>query len=213
MKFKAAIFDLDGTLVDSFDIWKQIDIKFLEKRGFCVTDDYLNKISACSFREAAEYTISRFGLCESAEEIMDEWHGMAIYEYSHNIPLVPNASDYIKKLKELGVKTALATSAIEELYKPCLENNRIHDLFDVTCSVDEVGRGKNYPDIYLHISDILGIKAGDCIVFEDVLPAVKSAKKAGMKVYGVYNGNYADTKEIEKEADGLIRSFADAPLP
>ena len=70
MEFKGAVFDLDGTLLDSMDVWKDIDTAFLAKRGFSVPKGYADEILAMSFRETAEYTIARFGLAEQPDDVM-----------------------------------------------------------------------------------------------------------------------------------------------
>ena len=210
---KAVIFDLDGTILKSMEVWEVIDEKFLAKRGFSVPEGYVAEICARSFREAAEYTINLFNLTESADEIMAEWHEMAIYEYENNIKLVPTAYDYLTKLKDKKIKLAVATGLSEALYKPCLINNGIYDFFDVLCSTDHVERGKEHPDVYLLAAEKLGAEPKDCVVFEDVLPAVKSAKKAGMTVYALYDEASKNNRaEIEKISDGYLFDFENAPL-
>ena len=83
LDFEAAIFDLDGTLLDSMAIWHEIDIEFLGRRGLDVPDEYISAINSKSFRETAEYTIEYFGFDVTPEELMDEWFKMAIDKYSH----------------------------------------------------------------------------------------------------------------------------------
>jgi beta-phosphoglucomutase-like phosphatase (HAD superfamily) len=108
-KFKAAIFDLDGTLIQSRDVWSEIDRLFFEKRGLKVPDDYYDAVSTKNFREAAEYTKALLGLDQDVESIMQEWHEMAVYEYSHVIGEVDGAADYLRYLHDSGVKLGLAT--------------------------------------------------------------------------------------------------------
>lgn len=214
MNFEAVIFDLDGTLLNSMDVWEKIDIDFLSKRGLSVPSDYVTEICARSFEEAAQYTIERFELSESVDSIIKEWNAMAAYEYAHHVRLMPYAYEYILRLKASHVKLAVATGLPKELYRPCLINNGIYELFDFLCSVDQVQRGKEYPDIFLFASDGLKISPQKCIVFEDVLPAVKSAKQAGMITYGVYDKYSAHNEtEIRIMADGYIYDFHNAPLP
>lgn len=214
MDFKAAIFDLDGTLLNSMDVWEEIDIKFLHKRGLTVPDNYVTEICARSFEEAARYTIDLFGLSESVEKIISEWNAMAAYEYAQNVRLTPFAADYLLKLKNMGIRLAVATGLPEELYYPCLENNGIISLFDALCSTEQVARGKEYPDIFQFTAKALGVAPNECIVYEDVLPAVKSAKQAGMTVYGVYDKYSLNNRfEIEAIADGYLMDFQNAPLP
>ena len=85
MDFNAAIFDLDGTILDSMDVWEHIDIQFLKKRNLPVPENYVTEICARSFEEAAQYTIDLFGLQETVEGIIEEWNNMAVEEYSNHV--------------------------------------------------------------------------------------------------------------------------------
>lgn len=214
MNFAAAIFDLDGTLLNSMDIWEEINAEFLAKRGLKIPKNYCADICSRSFEEAAQYTIELFHLDESVETIVKEWDMMAEYQYRNNVKLMPYALDYILHLKSLNIKTAVATALPKKLYKPCLENNKLFDLFDAHCSTEEVGRGKKYSDIYWYVAKKLNIPPKNCIVFEDVLPAIKSAKNTGMTVFGVYEKySKKDEKIIKSIADGYLYDFSNAPLP
>ena len=209
---KAYIFDLDGTLLDSMGVWLDIDINFLSKRGISVPIDYADRISAMSFPEAAAYTIKRFGLPDSIEDLIREWNEMAAYAYGHTVQMKPYTKEYLSKLRERGAKIAIATSSVPELYEPALRNHGIYDWFDVICCSDEVGCGKSRPDIFLYTANKLGVKPCDCIVFEDILIAVKSAKSVGMTVYGVFDkSSETDWEQIKKTADGVIYDFQNAP--
>jgi len=214
INFKGAIFDLDGTLLDSMGVWEKIDIDFLAKRNLSVPEDYTREISALSFRKTAEYTINRFHLKETAEDLMKEWNYMAAYEYSHMIKLKPYAKEYLTTLKSCGIRLGTATSLSGVLAKPALINNGIYDLFDIQCETDEVGKGKDSPDVFLLAAEKLGVVPKECIVFEDLFAGICSAKKAGMKVFGIYDKySKEQAEEIQKAADGYYYSFKDAPVP
>jgi len=211
---KAYIFDLDGTLLDSMGVWLDIDVEFLTKRGFAVPDDYSDKILSLSFPEAAAYTIKRFELTDSVDSILREWNDMAAFAYGNTVQMKPNAKEYLLELRKHGVKLAVATSAIPELYVPALKKHGIYDLFDVICDASEVGCGKSRPDIFLLTAEKLGVLPCECVVFEDIIEAVKSAKSIGMTVYGVYDkSSKADWEQIKQVADGVILDFNNAPLP
>lgn len=214
MNFQAAIFDLDGTLLNSMDVWEQIDIEFLQRRNLTATKNYVAQICARSFEEAAQYTIDLFGLNESVPAIVEEWNRMAVSKYKNDVGLMPYALDYLLRLKAEKVKLAVATGLPAELYMPCLQSNGIYELFDAICSTEQTPRGKEHPDVFLLAAKELAVSTQECIVFDDVLPAVKSAKQAGMMVYGVYDKYSEHNKAaIKAIADGYLLNFCDAPLP
>jgi len=211
---KAYIFDLDGTLLDSMGVWEQLDIDFLKKRGITVPPDYMNAVSPMTPYEAAAYTVKRFALPDSIDGLMREWNDMAAYAYGNTVQMKPYAKEYLMTLRERGAKLAVATSLSAELCGPALRNNGIDNFFDVICRTDEAGCGKSCPDVFLLTAQKLGVSPGDCLVFEDILAAVKSAKSAGMSVCAVYDKTSAnDWEEIKKTADYAIDDFRGAPLP
>lgn len=183
--FKGAIFDLDGTLIDSMWVWAKIDFDYLSKRGISLPPDLKDHIAHLSFDDTAKYFKDRFKLNESLEEIKTEWNDMALHEYAHNIVLKNGALNFLDLLKSKDIKIGLATSNTRALLELVLKKNKVYDYFDVITTTDEVSRGKNFPDVYLLTAEKLELKPEACIVFEDILPAVIGAKAAGMKVIGV----------------------------
>ena len=179
--FDAAIFDLDGTLLDSMYVWKRVDEIFFENMGMECPADYGPALAGKSYRESAEYTIERFGLTESWEEIVRGWTELAHHEYAENVGLKPGARAYLTLLRRSGVKLAVATALPEYLYRPCLEHLGILDWFDALCSTDETGgRGKSRGEVFLLAAQRLGVAPERCVVFEDVLEGVRGARCAGM---------------------------------
>jgi HAD superfamily hydrolase (TIGR01509 family) len=208
--YKAYIFDLDGTLLDSMGVWAQIDLDFLAKRGIALPPDYMDAISSMSFHEAADYTIKRFALSDTIDGLMLEWNDMAAYAYGHTVKMKPYAKEYLITLRERGAKLAVATSMSAELCGPVMRNNGIDNFFDVICGTDEAGYGKSRPDVFLLTAQKLGVPPGDCLVFEDILAAVKSAKSACMSVCAVYDKTSSnDWEGIKAAADYAIDDFRD----
>lgn len=207
---KAAIFDLDGTLIDSMWLWEKVDIEFLNKRGYKLPVDLKENIEHLSFIDTAKYFKTRFNLSQSLEEIMDEWNTMAYEHYANSILLKPGAKEYLYSLKLKGIKIALATSNSVTLLEAVLKRSEVYSYFDVITTTNEVKRGKNFPDIYLLSAEKLGVKPSECIVFEDILPAVLGAKAAGMKVVAVHDF-YSEyqRKEILDSADYYIYRYDD----
>lgn len=205
---KGAIFDLDGTLLDSMWVWEKVDHDFLGKRNIGFPIDLRENIEHLSFTEVAKYFKSRFGLKENIEDIMKEWNDMAYDEYSKNVMLKPYAKEFLSFLKAINIKTAIATSNSRLLMEAALRNNGILNMFDAVTTLDEVGKVKNLPDIYLLSARKLNVPPSECIVFEDILPAVKGAKAAGMKVIGVHD-SYSEfqREDIIQVADRYISDY------
>lgn len=208
-----AVFDLDGTLFNSNDLWEKIDVEFLSKRGYNVPTDYIVKVSAMNFREAALYTKNLFHLPETTQELIAEWRNMAQYEYEHNIVLKPYAKDYLLTLINSGIRLGIATSLPPSLFIPALKNNGIYELFDCLCSAEHSERGKEYPDFFIETMQKLKCVPERCLFFEDVFSAMKSIKQAGAKVCAVYDYySRSDIPAILSIADSFIMSFRKAPL-
>lgn len=212
-EYDAAIFDLDGTLIDSMDVWDRVDEAFLGRRGIPVTEDYTAAVSAMCFSEAAEYTINRYGFPDTPEKLIAEWNGMVLREYADNIPLKPHAREFLDRLRGQGVRLGVATALPEDLYGPVLRRNEVFDRFSAFASVCEAARGKGFPDVYLLAAERLGVKPERCVVFEDVLPGIRGAKAAGMAAYGVFDPRSAvDEPAMRELADGYLRDFSEFPV-
>ncbi|MDD4716223.1 MAG: HAD family phosphatase [Oscillospiraceae bacterium] len=207
----AAIFDLDGTLLDSMDVWETVDVRFLEDRGIPVPPGYAEALGAMSFFSAAVYTAGRFSLKEKPEEIIGAWFRLAAYEYGHNVACKPHSISLLSLLKEKGYKLGAATDLPQCLYAPALKHNGMERLFDAVCGAEEARRGKPAPDVFYSAAKALGVHPSQCVVFEDTLRGIRGAKAAGMKSCGVYDSHsQRDQREIRSLADGYIRSLKDA---
>ena len=208
---KAAIFDLDGTLLDSMGVWDQVDIDFLAKRGIEVPADYMGKVAAMQFRQIAEYTIARFGLPDTPEALMQEWDDMARVAYSTVVEAKPHAVEYLSYLKRSGAKLAVATSLPPALREPAMKHVGIFDYFDQIVSVDDANDvGKDRPDVFLLAAGRLGVVPEQCTVFEDLLVAMRSAKSVGMRVWAIHDDSSdGDWPDICGLADGVLFDFSE----
>lgn len=207
--FKAGLFDLDGTILDSMWVWEEVDRIFLERRGL-PNENLMNEIAKMNLFQAADFVIEKYNLKESPKDILREWHDLAQHEYENNIVLKPFAKEYLLKLKEKGVKLGVCTASGREFYEPVLKRNGVYSLFGVITTTEDAERGKGFPDIYLKAAEALGEKPEDCVVFEDILAGIRGAKLGNMTAVGVYDKGISHQEEkIREEADYYIKSFSE----
>lgn len=199
---EGAVFDLDGTLLDSSWVWEKVDEKFLGDRGFQVPDDYVDEISPLGAERAAVYTIERFGLNEDKDDIVREWIEMAKKEYATEVVCKPYAKEFLEELHKLNIKMAVATSSDRELFTKTLEREGILEYFQKIVTVDEVERGKGYPDIYEEAARRIKVNPHKCLVFEDILAGVTGASLGEFNVVAVFDEkskhNWEKIKSISK---------------
>ena len=171
---KAVFFDLDGTLIDSMHVWKDIDIEFLGRFGFELSP-----------------TLQK--------EIMDIWNEMAFQKYSEEIDYKPGAFEFLKLLKKKGIHTAICTSNSRELVNAAGRRLGFIEYFDEIISSGEMEKGKPAPDIYLEAARRVGAVPEECLVFEDVCAGICAGKSAGMKVCAVADP-FSEEQWEEKKA-------------
>lgn len=201
------IFDLDGTLTDSFSAWKRVDLVFMQRRGLPIPKDYFEKMASMTFSEAAEYVRAECGVTDPKDRIIGEWLSLVELEYRHRLELLPGALELLKGLKDKGCGVVLATSCDKRLYLPFLKRNGVLELFDAIVDSGMVSRGKGFPDIYLMSARLAGFKPEDCVVFEDVPLACRGARSAGMLTIGVLGGLSKNEEELRESCDGVISGF------
>lgn len=209
-KIQAVIFDMDGTLIDSMWMWRNIDIEYLGRFGIPLPETLQREIEGMSFSETAAYFKERFQIPDTIDEIKNDWNQMAWEKYEKEVPVKEGVFEFLKYLKERGVKTGIATSNSAELAQMVLEKRGLTPYFDAVHTSCEVKRGKPYPDIYEFVAEKLGVQPEHCLVFEDVMHGILAGKAANMKVCAIYD-EYSKEQDEEKKrtADYYIQSFCD----
>ena len=207
---EAVIFDLDGTLLDSMQVWKNIDIDFLGKRQLTPPPDLSRQIEGMSFCETAACFKELFSLSESIEEIQDIWHSMAFDKYKNEIKLKEGAYDFLNILKDRNIKLGIATSNSRKLVETCLISLEIIDMFDVIITGNDITNGKPSPDIYLKAADFMKVSPEKCLIFEDVPNGIQAGINANMRTCAVYDDFSAQLTDEKKElADFYIENYFD----
>ena len=157
--------------------------------------------------ESAAVAIEFLGIKGTPEEVMKEWSDRAAVAYK-GLPMKAGGYDYLQNLSTKGVKIAMATSAPKQLCEIALNTHNINKFFNAVCRSEEVGVGKNKPDVFLLAAKKIGVSPSDCIVYEDSIIAMKTAKATGMAVCAVYDESSSESWEEAKQiADYAIKDF------
>lgn len=201
---KAVIFDLDGTLVDSMWIWKDIDIAYLKRHNLPLPEDLQKAIEGMSFTETAQYFKTRFSLNDTVEEIKAEWVTMAEDYYSNRIDLKGGAREFIEALNEKGIPVGIGTSNSRDLALMVLRRHDLEMKITEMVTSCEVPRGKPAPDVFLKVAELLGVPPENCLVFEDTHAGVLAALAAGMQVIAVKD---AHSQEWAHEIEPLVQRY------
>lgn len=201
------LFDMDGTLIDSNGIWKNVDREFLARRGLPYTHAYYEGVAHTIFPLAAKFTKEFCGLPESCEEIMAEWMDLAKDLYAH-VAVKPGVRAYLKQCRAEGRRMAVVTSSVPEHCHTALKNLDLKKYFEGIVFAHDLGLEKKQPDIWLAAAGEYGVRPQDCTVFDDSLAACRGARAAKMRIVGVYDGFFAQNeREMRGFCDVYIKSF------
>lgn len=202
---KAAIFDMDGTILDSMCVWDRLGDDYLRMVGIEPPRDLWETIRTLSFQETADYFVKTFALPHSPEELVRIWDDYAAERYRTMAKPKPGAVKYLKQLDEMGIKICLATATSGTLAREMMEKHGMMPYLRFILTEEDVGACKTSPDIFLEAARRLGERPADCVVFEDSLHAIETAKKAGFPVWGVYDESSHDRQDkIRALCDRMI---------
>lgn len=209
MDKRFAIFDMDGTLIDSMGFWRNLALEYLSSKGVTnIPPDMPERIKPLTMSESAAVFIQEFGLTGDPEA---EMNAMMEEHYRKDIPLKAGVREYLQTLHKNAVRMCAASATAEHLMDSCLTRLGVRDCFEFLLSCETVGAGKHSPLIYHEAAKRLGAAPKEVAVYEDALYAVQTAKNAQYYVVGVYDDSAAgDWQTIEKLADEIILNWKGA---
>ena len=207
-KIKGAIFDLDGTILDSMFIWSEIGYKFLEKKNIHLPAGADEQFTTMSLMEAAEYYIKHFDNTATIEGIVADINSLVENFYFNDVLKKPGIEEFLEFLKNRGVKMCVATATDKYMVEKALERNGLLHYFSEIYTCNGVGAGKDTPVIYEKSLQHLGTSKEKTYVFEDALYAIETANKAGFHVVGIKDvSEKADPDTIKNLCDVFIEDY------
>ena len=204
---KGAIFDLDGTLIDSMFIWDTIGEDYLNSFGIESKENLAEVFKTFTLEQAAEYYRNHYNIKLSVEEIVEGINDMVTEIYRTKVVLKPGISDFLKRLKRSGIKMCVATVTDRPIVEDVLKRLKIYEYFSEIFTCAEVGFSKERPEIYRQALKHLKTEKNETVVFEDVLYALKTAKDDGFKVAAVYDLHEPMQRKMKEISDYYITDF------
>ena len=208
---KVVLFDFDGTLVDSMGMWGEVDKAILRSHGLPIPDNFTEEFMCpmipLTEEETAQFFLD-YGCKGTVQTILDQIEQLSQEQYEQHIEAKPGAVDFVRTLREGGVKVGLVTAATIGRILPCLSRNGMTGWFHYIINCDHVGIPKTDPAIYRMALEHFGIKAEEAVFFDDNLTAIRTAKSLGIATVGVYDAHADNTwSEMQTVADATVKDF------
>ena len=212
MDKKYAIFDMDGTLVDSMPYWRGLADEYLAQKGVKeIPPNTMDRIKHRHMTEAAAILVDLFGLNCAPETVMHEMTEVMRVHYARDVQVKEGIVEYLEALKAKGVRMCVATATAIPLVEVCLERLDLRKYFEGLFSCQTIRINKEHPDIYDTAARFMGAEREDCAVYEDAFMAVRTAKEAGYYVAGIYDyTGRAQWEDVQNTADELITDWRKA---
>lgn len=207
-QMKAAIFDMDGTLIDSMGAWRALNVSFVRDRGVALTSGEEQALYSMSGTMVVDYVRQRFGLEADFSELLERAKQRMEPVYRAGVPLKPGAGAYLKRLRAQGVKCVVATATPARLALIALNRVGLVTDLDYIFSTDMIGGFKGERAFFDRLCAMIGERNEDCVMFEDALYAMQGARGAGLGVIGVTDPtNASDREAIRAVCDRMIDSY------
>lgn len=212
MAFSAAIFDLDGTILDSMPIWSNLAQRFLSTHGIDQEFDLDGKLGVISMHNALEYLIREFKLDLDLETAYRQTWQIVENFYRQKAELKPGIKNILAALKANGIPCGIITATESRLVTQALERAGIADDFEYIISCADTQTSKRTPEVFFTMTEKLRSLPEKTLVFEDALYAGRTAKKAGFSLAAVYDPSEKNPAELAEIADIYCRSWEEFPL-
>lgn len=208
MKVSGAIFDMDGTLIDSMKVWRFVGRDYLHDHGIEPPADFRAKTKGLSMEDAARFYQMEFGITAPVPQIISDIYQKLDNAYRYSIPLKEGVAEMLHRMHNNGVKLAVATATDRPMVDLVLQRLGIWQYFTASITCNEAGWGKDSPIVFEKALELLGTPKQETPVFEDAPHAIVTAKQAGFPVIAIEEDAMHDDKElIQSLADHYLTTF------
>jgi len=208
---EAVVFDLDGVLLQSEEVWDAVRESYVRERGGRYDEEVQRAMMGMSAPEWSRFLHEKAGVPQEPGTINREVVERMLEEYRRELPLLPGAEEAVRRAAA-ALPLGLASSSNREIFDAVLDLAGLTDCFRATVSSEEVARGKPAPDVYLEAVRRLGVPPGRCAAVEDSHAGIRSAKSAGMRVVAIPNAAYPPDAETLTLADAVVASLEELTL-
>lgn len=206
---RGAIWDLDGTILDSMSAWDHVGENYLRSQGIEPEPNLDEAIATMSLHQAADYFIEHYGVKQTQDELIKSAVAIVDDFYRYEAQLKPHLKEFLAQLHETGVKMCIATATERSLVEAALARCGVLDYFSEIFTCSSVGAGKDEPTIYREALKFLGTDRTNTMVFEDSLHALTTAKKDGFYTTAVYDSHEENQEEIQRLANCRIHDYGE----
>ena len=207
-KIKAAVFDMDGTLVDSLMLWdvlwERLGDRYPGKKGFRPTEEQDRAVRTMTLKAAMDYIHRVCKIGENGEELLRIAEELIDGFYENEVCLKDGVLEFLTHCKEKGIPMCIASATARPYIEAGLRHCGIDGFFSRIFSCAEIGKGKDEPDIFLAAAEFLGASPEETCIFEDSLVAVRTAHRAGMMTVGIFDRSNYGAEELAVTADVYI---------
>lgn len=213
MDITGAVFDCDGTLLDSMPMWHDVTVEFLRDLGVADPEEVFGRSEHRNMHNMCNWWHSELHLGESGDQLYDELYRRVGQAYETRVRPFPGAADFLRELSGAGVRMVVASSTASALVRRALRRHGLLQFFSEIVPTDGLAHGKDYPDIYLRAAEVLGTPKESTWAFEDAPFALSSARRAGLRTVALFNDHDGrDEYQVRQNADIFVHGYGELSL-
>lgn len=202
---KGAIFDMDGTLIDSLCLWDRMwaafGVRYQGRDDFHPDEDADKAVRTMTLKDAMEMIHETYGLAESGAALLEAANEIIRHFYANEVQLKPGVREFLEECRSRNIKMCIASATGPKLLQTAIDHCGIGQYFSKIFSCGEIGKGKDQPDIYLAAQAYLGTTKEETCVFEDSAVAIDTAHRIGLKTVAIYDRYNYGQEQMRATAD------------